>query len=52
LSHLKRGLDRLPVASQHDLFLVNRSSFVDGLALMAILPAQPGYGVRHCADGL
>jgi hypothetical protein len=33
------------VASQHDLLQVNRSSFIDGLALMAILPAQPGYEV-------
>jgi hypothetical protein len=45
LSHLKRRLDRPTVASQHYLPLVNHSSVIDGLALMAILPAQPGYGV-------
>jgi len=45
LSHSKRGLDRLPVALQHYVLPVNRSSVIDGLALMAILPAQPGYGV-------
>jgi 1-acyl-sn-glycerol-3-phosphate acyltransferase len=38
-----RGLERLPPASQHHLLLVNHSSFLDGLALMAMLPAQPGY---------
>ena len=38
-----RGLERLPAASQHHLLLVNHSSFIDGLALMAMLPAQPGY---------
>jgi 1-acyl-sn-glycerol-3-phosphate acyltransferase len=38
-----RGLERLPPASQHHLLLVNHSSFLDGLALMAMLPAEPGY---------
>lgn len=38
-----RGLERLPAASQHHLLLVNHSSFIDGLALMAMLPAEPGY---------
>src|SRR6478609_9681835 len=35
------GLDRLP-ASQH-ILLVNHTSFLDGLALLALLPARPGY---------
>lgn len=37
------GLERLPPASQRHLLLVNHSSFLDGLALMAMLPARPGY---------
>lgn len=36
-----RGLERLP--PQRHLLLVNHSSFLDGLALMAMLPARPGY---------
>jgi 1-acyl-sn-glycerol-3-phosphate acyltransferase len=36
-----RGLERLP-AGPH-LLLVNHSSFLDGLALTAMLPARPGY---------
>ena len=35
------GLGRLP-ASQH-ILLVNHTSFLDGLALLALLPARPGY---------
>ena len=38
-----RGLERLPPASTRHLLLVNHSSFLDGLALMAMLPARPGY---------
>ena len=37
------GLERLPAAAQPHLLLVNHSSFLDGLALMAMLPARPGY---------
>lgn len=37
------GLERLPPASQPHLLLVNHGSFLDGLALMAMLPARPGY---------
>ena len=36
-----RGLDRLP-AGPH-ILLVNHSSFIDGIALTALLPAKPGY---------
>lgn len=35
------GLERLP-AGPH-ILLVNHSSFIDGIALTALLPAQPGY---------
>ena len=37
------GLERLPPATQRHLLLVNHSSFLDGLALVAMLPARPGY---------
>ena len=36
-----RGLERLPGAPH--ILLVNHSSFLDGIALAALLPAQPGY---------
>jgi 1-acyl-sn-glycerol-3-phosphate acyltransferase len=35
------GLERLPGAPH--ILLVNHSSFLDGIALTAMLPAQPGY---------
>ena len=38
-----RMLFRLPAASQRHLLLFNHSSFSDGLALLAMLPAPPGY---------
>jgi 1-acyl-sn-glycerol-3-phosphate acyltransferase len=37
-----RGLERLPAAPH--ILLVNHSSFLDGLALTALLPPRPGYG--------
>jgi 1-acyl-sn-glycerol-3-phosphate acyltransferase len=37
------GLDRLP--AQPHVLLVNHSSFIDGIALTALLPASPGYSL-------
>ena len=36
-----RGLERLPAVPH--ILLVNHSSFIDGIALTALLPARPGY---------
>ena len=36
-----RGLERLPGVPH--ILLVNHSSFIDGIALTALLPARPGY---------
>lgn len=48
------GMDRLP-HTQH-ILLVNHASFVDGLALTALLPARPGYAFvvrqQYASQGL